>query len=728
MTRIHSNRERPFDMGVLPTERLRRAAGAAPRPARQPCDAAVPTADSVAQALPEYLELFAKHLDGPVAPARAPVPGDLLERARNLKASAYFLDATLAGICELEAADWLMPTEAGAAAHTGPADPPAALPDACAHHTHAFVFLVEFGREPQPGEAGAAWILGTNAARTDLRCAEVAVVIAGYLRSLGWSARAHVAAHTGVPLERLAQKAGIVQALAGGADAAAAPLAMPFTRGGFRLGVVTTDYAMAADEPIAPHASIDWPDAESYMGRGGTRAGFEAAELARRPLHLGRYAMERIPRVDEPTTLVLRDEIRRVPKRADLFTRALAGDLGDKPKQERTRFAVKHPLAWAMTPLIRGMVPLQGTREPLEHDGAAAAGSIDPTDAQRNAQAVKALAYYLGADLVGICEAEPWMYYSHDEAEGRAIEPYHRYAVVMLIDQGFETMEGASGDDWISGAQSMRAYLRGALIAGVMAAHLRRLGHSARAHSNAHSEVLHLPAVLMAGLGELSRIGELILNPFIGPRSKSVLLTTNLPLAVDRPIDFGLQAVCKLCMKCARECPCNAIPFGPKVMFNGYEIWKPDVDKCGRYRLTNMKGSACGRCMKTCPYNREDLVESQRLLWLSIEVPAARRQLIAYDDRIGGGARNPVKRWWFDLEIVDGVAVKPRAGTNERDLDLGREAKLAAVQRLAFFPPALQPAPGTTMDTVVPVDRAAGLAAYAAAESPAAARRRRGRR
>jgi ferredoxin len=154
------------------------------------------------------------------------------------------------------------------------------------------------------------------------------------------------------------------------------------------------------------------------------------------------------------------------------------------------------------------------------------------------------------------------------------------------------------------------------------------------------------------------------------------------------------------------------------VMFNGYEIWKPDVEKCGRYRLTNMKGSACGRCMKTCPYNREDLVESDRLLWLSIEVPEARRALIDHDDRAGGGERNPVKRWWFDLEIVDGVAVAPRAGTNERDLAPGREAKLAAGQKLALFPPELQPAGGTTMATVVPIDRTAGLAAYADAESP----------
>jgi len=123
--------------------------------------------------------------------------------------------------------------------------------------------------------------------------------------------------------------------------------------------------------------------------------------------------------------------------------------------------------------------------------------------------------------------------------------------------------------------------------------------------------------------------------------------------------------------------------------------------------------------------NREDLVESERLLWLSIDTPASRRQLIDYDDRIGGGARNPVKRWWFDLEIAGGVAITPIAGVNERDLDLGRQDKLAAGQKLAFFPPALQPAGGTTLQTVVPLERQAGLAAYTAAESPIAARRRR---
>jgi hypothetical protein len=119
--------------------------------------------------------------------------------------------------------------------------------------------------------------------------------------------------------------------------------------------------------------------------------------------------------------------------------------------------------------------------------------------------------------------------------------------------------------------------------------------------------------------------------------------------------------------------------------------------------------------MKTCPYNREDLVESEKLLWLSIEVPESRRALIEHDDAIGGGERNAVKRWWFDLEIVDGVVVKP-AAANERDLDLGRAEKLAPTQKLAFFPPELQPKGGTTLKEVVPIDREAGLAAYAAAK------------
>jgi len=455
------------------------------------------------------------------------------------------------------------------------------------------------------------------------------------------------------------------------------------------------------------------------MGVGGTLPEWRYETEESRPLHLGRYPMETLKRVDEPTTLVIREEIQRIPKRGDFFKRAAAGDLGETAKRERARFPMKHPFALGMAPLIQNMVPLQGTREKFPTDAAA---SPDP---QANAAAIKALGYFLGADFVGICRAEPWMYYSHDEVEGRPIEAYHEYAVVMLIDQGFETMEGASGDDWISASQSMRAYMRGAEIAGVMAAHCRKLGFSARSHTNAHSEVIHNPAIIMAGLGEVSRIGDTVLNPFIGPRSKSVVFTTDLPLQIDKPIDFGLQDFCSQCRKCARECPCNAITFGPKIMFNGYEIWKADVEKCTRYRVTQNRGSACGRCMKMCPWNREDTQEARELALLSIHSPQSRRWIIEHDDAAGNGTRNLTKRWWFDLEVVDGVAMKPRAGTNERDLSIGREDKLAAIQKLALFPPELQPPGGATVSQPFPVDRPAGMKLYREAEAPADARARK---
>lgn len=659
-------------------------------PLHQPEDADAASEDSVAAVFPEYFSLFRRFLAGPVAPARAPIPDDPLVRAHNLKASAYFLDATIAGCCALTPDD-----------------------HAPAGHTHAFVFLIEFGREPAPDEPGATWIRGTNTARSDLRATELAVILSGYLRWMGFAAQGHACGASQVGIADLAIRAGVARCSNEGV------LEAPYLTRGFRLGVVTTDYAVAPDMPLDPAHPLVPDDPDIRDGRMGTRPLWWDAAQARRALHMGRYPMERIPRADHPTTLVLADEIRRVTKRADFFKRAQAGDLGEKTKRERMRFPMKHPYALGMQPLIQHMVPLQGSREKMLPTGIGG----DLSDPLANAQAIKALGHYLGADFVGICKLEPWMMYSHDEIEGKPIPVYHEYAVVMLIDQGYETMAGASGDDWISASQSMRAYLRGAEIAGLMAAHCRRMGFSARAHSNAHSEVIHNPAILMAGLGEVSRIGDTILNPFIGPRSKSVVLTTDLPMAVDSAIDFGLQNFCENCRKCARECPCNAIPFGPKVMFNGYEIWKADVEKCTKYRVTNMKGSACGRCMKMCPWNREDTTEAETWMWRAIAEPLAARALAEEDDTQGNGERNPVKRWWFDLEVVDGIAVNPSAGVNERDLDLGR-MRLAEKQRLAMFPVDLQPPGGTTMAQTIPVDREAGLRMYEQAERPQSARSR----
>ena len=123
-----------------------------------------------------------------------------------------------------------------------------------------------------------------------------------------------------------------------------------------------------------------------------------------------------------------------------------------------------------------------------------------------------------------------------------------------------------------------------------------------------------------AGLGELSRIGELALNPFVGPRFKSVVLTTDLPLVPDKPIDFGLQYFCSRCLKCARECPVSAIPFGGKVVFNGYEIWKPDVERCA-YHAADMPPPGAAQAK---PVNHRAAVERAKLIE-TLDAAVARR-------------------------------------------------------------------------------------------------------
>ena len=421
-----------------------------------------------------------------------------------------------------------------------------------------------------------------------------------------------------------------------------------------------------------------------------------------RPLHMGKYPMEKIKRVDKMTTLIT-DDIKRVPKRAGFFVRAFYGDLGPKAGKEIRRFITKSPLNAAIGHLHWKHVPV--------HKGEAAEEKAPLPGPEEMAKHIKSLCHFMDADFVGICECPEWAWFSHD-SDGTPIEKLHKYAIVVVIDQGWDTFESSSGDDWVSGALSYRAYYNGSTTATVVADYIRRLGWDAQAHSNAHGDVQQIPLTVLAGLGEMSRIGEMVLNPFIGPRLKTSVITTDLPLAVDKPIDFGLQDFCDKCRKCARECPAQAIPYGDKVLYNGYEIWKPDLEKCTKYRVTNPKGSACGRCMKMCPWNKEGLMQHRLAMWAAIKLPWTRRFLIWLDDALKYGKRNPVNRWWLDLEIVNKKVVKA-GGVNERDLTLERE-QAKANEKVAVFP--VDTLPGVEKKETVPVDRKQGLKDTAAAE------------
>ena len=685
-----SGHRRPVELGPYPLEALRKDASLleAERAHQAAAPVLTPPQTPLGTAARHYADIFSAFAEGESAPGKGAGSTDPERRAAEIKGTAYYLDATHAGICSIP--HWAWRTDGADGGHP--------LQTTAKSHSHALVVLVAHGREVEPDNPAHRWLRGAEQEIARLRALEIAACITGQIRAMGYSAQAHCAGRSSVALESLALLAGVARRMP--ADG----LASPFVGEGFALAVVTTDYALAVDLPLAANAKIN--PLRYWWGANGAVSGRERRRCAKRRSDLSRYPMEWVRRVDRPTTLILEDEVPRVPQRANFFVRAAHGDLGTKAQREVKRFAYKHPLTYGMMPVLRSMVPHQDGPVAAEANGEFA-------NAEANTKAIKSLSYHLGADLTGLCEIPDYAWYSH-RANGEPIAKRHKYAVVMLIDQGYDTMEGASGDDWISGCQSMRGYLRGAEIAGVMAEFLRSQGISARPQTNADSEVLHIPLILLAGLGELSRIGELALNPFVGPRFKSVVLTTDLPLVPDKPIDFGLQYFCSHCLKCARECPVSAIPFGDKVMFNGYEMWKPDVERCARYRITNQKGSACGRCMKTCPLNK--VVSADGALvhrvgtWLGVHAfwlkPLLVPLAVYLDDLFRFGWRNSAKRWWQDLEMIDGVAVKPPAGVNERDLDFSADTT-GRKSPVGYYHAADMPPPSS--GTPVPVNHRAAV-------------------
>ena len=720
--RFFSTKDRPFDLGPYPLERLKRVE-VGPDLSQVPAAkvlnfSRLDTPHSLVNAMGEYQAMMDVIRDGTVNVERGDAPPDPVERAKHMKAFGYFQDASMMGVCHIPRDAFLsdptrnpgidrlehdIRTKQTKTLSSGIDGIMAGLkesiekpPTPIDSHSHAIVILVEHMRPPRDDEPGSDWILDAQDHRAALRATETAVILSNYLHLLGFRARAHTPTSSDVDLNKFAVAAGLATVERG-------RLYAPFLGTGFGLAVVTTDMEMAPDRPLAPWAEQNFGSAW-WVAKGTAKGALNRDPYKRRNYVNGAHPFEKLKRVEKPTTFIDEERVARVPKRSNMFARAQFGDLGKKQQDAASDgwFIRKSAHAFAHRRMLGAFVLLEN-EEPNSK-------AAKPTEAEQNAANVKAASYFLGLDAVGISRCPDWAWYSHDAAGTELIPPHHN-AISMIVDQGFETMEGASGDDWIAVAQSMRAYLRFSLLGGVIAKHIRNLGYGAKAHTSTDGEVLQPPLLLLSGLGEVSRIGEVILNPLLGPRLKSGVVTTDMPLAHDKPIDFGLQAFCEACNKCARECPAGAITAGPKLMFNGYEIWKSDSQKCTTYRITTEGGAMCGRCMKTCPWNLEGLFSEAPFRWAASNIPKLAQPLAKLDDMVGRGGLNDVKKWWWDIELYEDGGYKPaRKPINRRDLSKNLDVQYKD-QTLAVYPAHLAPHP---WPYPFPMDREKGIAAYEA--------------
>ena len=371
---------------------------------------------------------------------------------------------------------------------------------------------------------------------------------------------------------------------------------------------------------------------------------------------LDSYPAELLNRVDRPTTFIDEERIQRVDERENGFNRARRGDYG--PEFQRLLGRFKYPISRAQNRMAQSLID--------KVDGSAADNKAPGTDdPEAMARHIKATAYFLRTDIVGICRLPSYVVYSHGMRTGEPVECTHKYAIALVVDQDWKTSDASYGNDWISTSMGFLSYSTGAFISCILADYIRRLGYSARAHHVRNYQVMIPPILLWAGIGEMCRVGDIVLNPFIGTRFKASVVTTDLPMAVDKPIDFGLQDFCSKCEKCAKHCPSGSIPFGKDAttMHNGYLKWNNDVEKCTKNRIGNKLGSGCGVCMHVCPWNKPFTPFHRFVMWTVRNIPIARRLAIWGDDFLGYGEPNLENKWWFDLEDVDGVLKVPgRAG------------------------------------------------------------------
>ncbi|MEW6663699.1 MAG: reductive dehalogenase [Thermodesulfobacteriota bacterium] len=288
---------------------------------------------------------------------------------------------------------------------------------------------------------------------------------------------------------------------------------------------------------------------------------------------------------------------------------------------------------WALYNAARSAGRFAGSRtQPETFEGAAEAcrvsvkfpdtERIDVDDIEKVTLDLKKVAVYFGADRVGVCRLDRRWIYSHSykrlELKGRSypdavvgesrpleIPDEFQFAVVMVVHQDYNLLKYSP--TMISASSNYIAYTRLANANNLLSAFVQNLGYQAVALPT-HQIARHIPIAMQAGLGDIGRNG-LLVTPEFGPRVKIVTMLTDLPLAVDSPIDLGLTEFCEKCGRCARVCPAQALPSGgrtaePNNASNsaGELKWRVNAERCAKYWIGGHRG--CNTCVACCPFNK----------------------------------------------------------------------------------------------------------------------------
>jgi len=264
---------------------------------------------------------------------------------------------------------------------------------------------------------------------------------------------------------------------------------------------------------------------------------------------------------------------------------------------------------------------------------------------------IKRIALGFGADLVGITYLDMrWLYtqkFSDLSCTARPNDIPEELQYVIVTAQAMDYDLIRTVPSALSGAATGLGYSHDALVVLSVAQYIRNLGYNAVASMN--DSALAIPLAIQAGLGEYGRLGLLITKEF-GPRVRLGKVFTDLPLALDSPIRFGVKEFCNSCDRCVTACPVEAIPRARpstevynKSNIKGIRKWSVDAEKCFGFWVA--QNTDCSICIRVCPYNKDFSKWWARLgRWLA--GTPLRSFMLWLDRGLGFGQRMRPKKWW----------------------------------------------------------------------------------
>jgi len=369
------------------------------------------------------------------------------------------------------------------------------------------------------------------------------------------------------------------------------------------------------------------------------------------------------------------DDFKRFNQKDDIFSRSFWDEKIKSEKTERFYTSYRKPLkewrkvdgyehrdfslrnaAWHVTDFFAERLEetdnrREGFLDFLTAHRPSEAESRKIPDPKEMSKEIKHIAKLFDADLCGITfYDERWTYdkrFNREQLEQTEMDLPKNITntIVVAHEMDYELLRTVPSA--LSGAATGLGYSRDLITLLSLAQYIRNLGYQAYASMN--DTALSIPMAIQAGLGEYGRHGLLITKEF-GPRVRIGKVFTDLPLAHDKPIDFGVQNFCSICRECTKACPPNAIDDGDQkeTVYNqsniaGIKKWTTDAEKC--FDFWANQATDCSICVRVCPYNRK-MPKWLFTNWVRLMSSPIRWVILWIDKIIGQGKRNAPTNWW----------------------------------------------------------------------------------